>query len=141
MENLTTLCPNCHHRVEAAVRVRSGLAGLAYTLGHLAPFFLMCDTGDLGVHSDPQLAFADGKPAVVLYDQTPGGIGLSQRLFELHDELLKQAYDLVAGCKCSDGCPSCIGPGGQGLASPNVSEAAVYGGKRETIALLGALQH
>ncbi len=59
MDNLTTLCPNCHHRAEAAVRVRSGLAGLAYTLGHLAPFFLMCDAGDLGVHSDPQLSFAE----------------------------------------------------------------------------------
>ena len=66
LENLTTLCPTCHHRVEAAVRVRSGLAGLAYALGHLAPFFLMCDTGDLGVHSDPQLDFAEGKPAIIL---------------------------------------------------------------------------
>jgi DEAD/DEAH box helicase domain-containing protein len=141
MDNLTTLCANCHRRVEAAVRVRSGLAGLAYTLGHLAPFFLMCDTGDLGVHSDPQLAFADGKPAVVLYDQAPGGIGLSQRLFELHDELLSRAHELVAGCACSDGCPSCIGPGGQGLVAVERGEATIYGGKRETIALLETLQH
>jgi DEAD/DEAH box helicase domain-containing protein len=140
MENLTTLCPNCHHRVEAAVRVRSGLAGLAYTLGHLAPFFLMCDTADLGVHSDPQLAFAEGKPAIVLYDQAPGGIGLSQRLFELHDELLARASELVAGCACSDGCPSCIGPGGQGLSTADRGEEPVYGGKRETVALLDSLQ-
>jgi DEAD/DEAH box helicase domain-containing protein len=140
MDNLTTLCPNCHHRVEAAVRVRSGLAGLAYALGHLAPFFLMCDTADLGVHSDPQLAFAEARPSIVLYDQAPGGIGLSQRLFELHDDLLARAHELVAGCACSDGCPSCIGPGGQGLVSVERSEATVYGGKRETVALLEALQ-
>jgi DEAD/DEAH box helicase domain-containing protein len=139
MDNLTTLCSNCHHLAEAAVRVRSGLAGLAYTLGHLAPFFLMCDLGDLGVHSDPQLFFAEGKPAIVLYDQAPGGIGLSQRLFDLHDELLARANELVSVCTCSDGCPSCIGPGGQGLAVNRTGYDIVYGGKRETLALLEAL--
>jgi DEAD/DEAH box helicase domain-containing protein len=139
MDNLTTLCPTCHHRVEAAVRVRSGLAGLAYALGHLAPFFLMCDMGDLGVHNDPQLELAEGKPAIVLYDQAPGGIGLSQRLYELHDELLKRAKELISSCACNDGCPSCIGPGGQGLAINRTGDEVVYGGKRETLALLEEL--
>ena len=53
LENLTTLCPSCHHKVEQNVRMRSGLAGLAYVLGNLAPLFLMCDTGDLGTHVEP----------------------------------------------------------------------------------------
>lgn len=139
MNNLVTLCANCHHRAEAAVRVRSGLAGLAYALGHLAPFLLMCDINDLGVHSDTRLAFTEGKPTVVFYDQAPGGIGLSQRLFELHDQLLAQARDLVAGCACREGCPSCIGPGGQGLITIPADDVAQYGGKSETLALLEAL--
>ena len=139
LDNLITLCPACHRRVEAAVRVRSGLAGLAYALGNLAPFFLMCDTGDLGVHSDPQLDFAEGKPAIILYDQAPGGIGLSQPLFELHDELLGRAMELISTCACNDGCPSCIGPGGQGLAINRTGYEVVYGGKRETLALLEVL--
>jgi DEAD/DEAH box helicase domain-containing protein len=139
MDNLTTLCPTCHHRVEAAVRVRSGLAGLTYALGHMAPFFLMCDMGDLGVHSDAQLDLAEGKPAIVLYDQAPGGIGLSQRLYELHDEILTHAKELVSTCACKDGCPSCIGPGGQGLAVNRAGDEVVYGGKRETLALLEVL--
>ncbi len=129
LENLITLCPACHQRVETVVRVRSGLAGLAFSLGHLAPFFLMCDIGDLGVHSDPQCAFADGQPTVLLYDHVPAGIGLSQRLFELHLELIGRAHELVSACECSDGCPSCVGPGGE----------SGLGGKRETIAILSAL--
>lgn len=129
IENLVTLCHACHQQVETAVRVRSGLAGLAYTLGHLAPFFLMCDVGDLGVHSDPQAPLAEGQPAIVLYDQIPAGIGFSQRLFELHDELVRRAYELVQSCECSDGCPSCVGPGGE----------AGMGGKEETLAILKAL--
>lgn len=138
IDNLVTLCHACHRQVEAAVRVRSGLAGLAYVLGHLAPFFLMCDAGDLGVHSDPQAAFANGSPAVALYDQAPGGIGLSQRLFELHADLLAQARELIAACPCADGCPSCVGPGGVGL--PDVPAEADYGGKQEALAILDALQ-
>jgi DEAD/DEAH box helicase domain-containing protein len=129
LENLATLCPSCHRRAESAVRVRSGLAGLAFVLGHLAPLFLMCDVGDLGVHADPQLSLADGRPGVVLYDQVPAGMGFSQRLFELHAELAARARELVAACECQDGCPSCVGPGGESGA----------GGKGETLAILQAL--
>ena len=43
LSNLITLCRTCHRRAELAVRMRSGLAGLAFVLGNLAPLFLMCD--------------------------------------------------------------------------------------------------
>ncbi|MFM8321828.1 MAG: Zn-binding domain-containing protein, partial [Chloroflexota bacterium] len=137
LDNLVTLCHDCHMRAEAAVRVRSGLSGLAYALGHLAPFFLMCDVEDLGVHHDPQAAFAGGRPAVAIYDHAPGGIGLSTRLFELHAGLLQRALELVRACPCTDGCPSCTGPGGQGLGAP--TQEAAFGGKAETLAILERL--
>jgi DEAD/DEAH box helicase domain-containing protein len=129
MDNLVTLCPACHRRAELGVRMRSGLAGLASILAHLSPFFLMCDARDVGVHSDPHSPLADGRPTVVIYDHVPAGIGFSERLFEIHDELMGRAYELVAACECVDGCPSCVGPAGEdGM-----------GGKRETLAILGAL--
>ena len=129
LENLTTLCPACHRRAEAAVRVRSGLAGLAFVMGHLAPLFLMCDGRDLGIHADPQSPLGEGMPTVAIYDQVPAGIGLSQHLFEVHGELVRRAYELVCDCPCQDGCPSCVGPGGEtGL-----------GGKDETRAILELL--
>ncbi len=127
--NLITVCNSCHRKIETAVRVRSGLAGLAFTLGNLAPLFLMCDIGDLGIHSDPQSSLAEGKPAVILYDLIPGGIGLSERLYDIHLDLMKRGRELVESCGCDDGCPSCVGPGGEGG----------LGGKRETLALLKEL--
>jgi len=137
LDNLVTLCPACHQRVESAVRVRSGLSGLAYVLGHLAPLFLMCDTRDLGVHSDPQSNIAvaiggssTGSPTVVIYEMIPAGIGFSQRLFECHDEIIASARELIRGCECQDGCPSCVGPGGE--------EGS--GGKIETLAILERLE-
>ncbi len=129
LDNLVTLCAACHQRAEARVRVRSGLAGLGYALSHLAAFFLMCDPRDLGVFTDPAWAAVGGLPSVVLYDQVPAGIGFSQRLFEIHDELMARALELVRGCPCEGGCPSCVGPGGEnGL-----------GGKEETTRILEML--
>ncbi len=131
LANLITLCSSCHRKVETAVRVRSGLAGLAFTLGNLAPLFLMCDIGDLGIHSDPQSSLSEGRPTVILYDLIPGGIGLSERLYDIHAELLKRGRELVEACECDEGCPSCVGPGGEnGL-----------GGKKETLALLKELSN
>jgi DEAD/DEAH box helicase domain-containing protein len=127
IHNLITLCPSCHHRVEMSLRMRSGLAGLAYTLGHLAPLFLMCDIHDLGSLSEPQSQIANSNPAVILYDQVPAGVGFCQQLFDLHDILIQRASELISQCECKDGCPSCVGPAGE-----NGS-----GGKKETLALLG----
>ena len=129
LDNLVTLCPECHRQAEQNVRMRSGLAGLASVLGQLAPLFLMCDSGDLGVHFDPQAEFTEGAPTVVLYDLVPAGIGFSQKLFEIHAELVLRALELVQDCPCEDGCPSCVGPAGENGA----------GGKQETLAILQAL--
>jgi len=126
LENLLTVCASCHQKVENAVRMRSGLSGLAYALGHLAPLLLMCDTRDLGVHADAQSDIAEGAPVVVIYELIPAGIGFSQRLFECHDELIANAHQLIQSCECQDGCPSCVGPGGEGGA----------GGKAETLAII-----
>jgi DEAD/DEAH box helicase domain-containing protein len=126
LENLVTLCHDCHRKAEANVRMRSGLAGLAYVLGQLAPLFLMCDPGDLGVYYDPQAAFTEAQPTVALYDLVPAGIGFSQKLFELHDELIARALELVQECGCEDGCPSCVGPAGENG----------VGGKLEALAIL-----
>ena len=42
--------------------------------------------------------------------RSPAAIGLSERLWERHDELLAAAAELIAACGCDGGCPSCTGP-------------------------------
>jgi len=129
LDNLTTLCPSCHKQAEANVRMRSGLAGLAYVLGNLAPLFLMCDAGDLGTHIEPVENQNFGRPTVVLYDSVPAGIGFSEKLYEMHGDLIARALELVSECACEDGCPSCVGPGGENG----------YGGKQEALEILKEL--
>ncbi|HEY8739712.1 MAG TPA: DEAD/DEAH box helicase [Candidatus Dormibacteraeota bacterium] len=85
-----------------------GLQGLANVLRHTASVFLMCDPRDLGVA--PQVRSPQtGGPTIFVYDVFPGGVGLSPRLFDIHDQLLDASADLISGCPCSSGCPSCIG--------------------------------
>jgi DEAD/DEAH box helicase domain-containing protein len=129
LENLSTLCPSCHRKVEQNVHMRSGLAGLAYVLGNLAPLFLMCDPSDLGSHIEPAESTVFGPPSIVLYDLIPAGIGFSQKLFEIHNEMMARGLELVSQCICADGCPSCVGPGGENG----------MGGKAEALAILKEL--
>lgn len=60
-------------------------------------------------------------PTIYLHDNCPGGVGFSEKLFALHDTLLTHALDLVTGCACDGGCPSCVGPAD--LVTPRGKEA------------------
>jgi len=96
---------------------------------------LMCDARDLGTaigerppspgseiewEEAPDLksvtALAEKEffePNLYLYDAYPGGIGFSEPLYRAHELLLKKTRELIAGCPCENGCPSCVGPVGE----------------------------
>lgn len=112
LENLLTLCPTCHRQAEESQRTRSALAGLSYLLANLAPLYLMCDPADIRVTAEIRNPLTQA-PTVVLYETVPAGVGFSQRLFQLHPELLASALELVNSCRCEDGCPACVGPAGE----------------------------
>jgi DEAD/DEAH box helicase domain-containing protein len=107
---------------------QNGLRALKNALRSIATLLLMCDPRDLGAalgENDPEMAgeataLADSsrsqplfEPNLYLYDNYPGGIGLAQPLYELHDELLEKTLALVHHCACLEGCPSCVGPVGE----------------------------
>jgi len=52
------------------------------------------------------------EPRVFIYDNYPGGIGFSEPLFRMHLELLARTRELISGCECERGCPTCVGPVG-----------------------------
>ncbi len=88
---------------------RTVMTRLGHLLRNVAPVFLLCDVGDLGVAErarDPDL----GAPALYLYDAYPGGSGLAEGFRDDAERILRGCRDLVAGCVCERGCPSCIGP-------------------------------
>ncbi len=112
LDNLVTLCPSCHRRAEASQQTRSALGGLAYVLGNLAPLYLMCDPGDIYVSAESRNPLTQA-PTIVIYERVAAGVGFSRRLYELHDQLLASAAEMVKDCRCRLGCPACVGPPGE----------------------------
>ena len=138
-----------------------GFLGAAYAMHYIAALLTMSERQDLGRavgDSDSTWSAtvgADGRgsaqnfdgqpvdvargvkefrPTVYLYDNYPGGVGLSAPLFDLRHQVVERACNLVAGCDCSHGCPACIGPI---LAS---DEERGYSPKRAALAVLDLLR-
>jgi DEAD/DEAH box helicase domain-containing protein len=115
---------------------RDGVVGLAFAMKNVAQLLLMCDGHDIGLSVDggslnrsmrtggtgsvPEALAAE--PNVFIYDNYPGGIGFSRPLFEMHDLLLARTQELIAGCECQSGCPSCVGP--EGNTGPHAKQVA-----------------
>jgi DEAD/DEAH box helicase domain-containing protein len=88
--------------------MEEGLIGVANVLRHVAPLHVMCDVMDL--HVVPQVkAVHSGKPTIFLYDRYPGGIGLSEHVYNEFHFLLEEAERMIQQCLCESGCPSCVG--------------------------------
>jgi DEAD/DEAH box helicase domain-containing protein len=85
------------------------LAGTGRALQAVASVLLMTDPRDLGLVAQVRSPHAEA-PTIYLYEAVPGGVGLAERLWERHAELVAGATDLVATCGCQGGCPSCTGP-------------------------------
>jgi DEAD/DEAH box helicase domain-containing protein len=119
---------------------RDGVIGLAHAMKNVAPLLLMCDGHDLGMSIDGLSVDGGNRvggtvrgelprelsatPTIFLYDSYPGGIGFSEPLFGMHEPLLERTLDLIAGCPCESGCPSCVGP--EGATGPMAKAAALH---------------
>ena len=107
-----------------------GLRGVGRALETVSTLALMCDPRDLGATLGDAASTDDGdeeavaiprkvrggpqpgyRPTLFLYEHTPGGIGLSERIYEQREELLARALRLIESCPCDGGCPTCVGPG------------------------------
>jgi DEAD/DEAH box helicase domain-containing protein len=85
------------------------LIGMSRIAQTTAALLLMSDPRDIGVLAQVQAPFT-GRPTLYLYDTVPGGVGLSERLFAMVDDLLQACRQAVESCPCADGCPACVGP-------------------------------
>lgn len=89
----------------------------------------MADPQDL--HVVPQVkAEHNEKATIFFYDQYPGGIGLSKKIYEEMPAVLKEAKKMVGNCSCEYGCPSCIG-----------TESHAHNSKRDVMKILSLLEN
>jgi len=94
---------------------QSGLVGIANAMRAVAALALMSDPRDIGyaITEDIVSSLEKWEPDLFLYDNYPGGAGLSAPLFRLREKLVELSVQLIAACQCESGCPSCVGPAGE----------------------------
>jgi DEAD/DEAH box helicase domain-containing protein len=104
---------------------RDGVVGLSFAMRQIAQLLLMCDRHDIGIsigsgeqgeqtdltRTGQPVTLSD-EPRIFVYDNYPGGVGFSEPLFRMDDALRRRTHDLIAGCECQHGCPTCVGPVG-----------------------------
>lgn len=87
----------------------AALIGAGRAIQTVAAVLLMVDPRDLGLVAQARSPHHDA-PTIYLYEAVPGGVGLSERLWARHSELMEGAAQLVRACGCDAGCPACTGP-------------------------------
>src|SRR3954452_23101642 len=88
-------------------RLLGTLHAAEHAMISLLPLWAMCDRWDIGGLST-NIHPETGRPTVFIYDGHPGGVGIAERGFDQCEGLVRDTAELLSGCPCSDGCPSCV---------------------------------
>jgi DEAD/DEAH box helicase domain-containing protein len=90
-----------------AARAPGALHAMEHAAIGLLPLFTICDRWDVGGVS---IAWHDdvGSAAVFVYDGYPGGAGIAELGFDAADRHLDATLEVIEGCACHGGCPSCV---------------------------------
>jgi DEAD/DEAH box helicase domain-containing protein len=83
--------------------------GIEHAMIGIMPFYVMCDRWDIGGFSTSVYP-ETGEATIFIYDGFEGGIGLSEKGYELFPDLLEATYKVIKDCPCEseNGCPACI---------------------------------
>jgi DEAD/DEAH box helicase domain-containing protein len=93
--------------LEQMPKVLASLHAAEHALIAMLPLYAMCDRWDIGGLST-NVHFQTRGPTVFVYDGHPGGVGISERGFAVFSDWVADTQQLVAGCPCESGCPSCV---------------------------------
>lgn len=86
-----------------------GLRGCAHLLRQIIPVWIMSDPADIRSVAMVKSPYQQ-LPTIYIYDNYPGGVGFSRKIYFMFDEIIKSALEYLNKCPCKAGCPSCVGP-------------------------------
>lgn len=103
-----TLPETLHAKIRRARRHwMGGLHAAEHAAIHMMPLLAMCDRRDVGGLSTTEHQDT-GAATIFIYDGYRGGVGITEKGYELFPELAAATEAMVRDCPCEDGCPSCI---------------------------------
>ena len=87
--------------------------GLAYAIKNAAMMVTMTERDDIDVIVSNNALIPNGsreeEVSLFIYDKYEGGLGYSEKIYDLIPQIVDAAIRMVGGCACEDGCPACVG--------------------------------
>lgn len=87
--------------------------GISYAMKNAAMMVTMTERDDIDVVISNNALIpdfsADEVVSLYIYDKYEGGLGYSEKIYELVPQIVDNAIRMVKGCSCEDGCPACVG--------------------------------
>ncbi|XP_062159413.1 uncharacterized protein LOC133866791 isoform X4 [Alnus glutinosa] len=89
---------------------RGGLHAASHALLNVVPLHIICNSSDLAPECPNPHDRRYYPERILLYDQHPGGLGVSVQVQPIFTELLTAALELLSSCYClgDAGCPNCV---------------------------------
>lgn len=79
---------------------------IAFTLETSSQMITMTSVNDIG---SAKTIDENKDEYICLYDKYQGGLGFSEKIFNLMPQVIDNAIKMIKGCRCEIGCPACIG--------------------------------
>ncbi|XP_014494554.1 uncharacterized protein LOC106756587 isoform X7 [Vigna radiata var. radiata] len=96
--------------VKQAYDFRGGLHAASHAILHVVPLHITCNLSDLAPECPNPHDARFYPERILIYDQHPGGCGISVRVQPYFTKFLEAALELLTCCCCSAevGCPNCV---------------------------------
>lgn len=83
--------------------------GLGFAIQNAAMMTTMTTNEDIAVGIVTEVEGNRDITSICLYDLFVGGMGYSEKSFDLIADIIQNAIKMVKGCRCKDGCSACVG--------------------------------
>ncbi|CAN6470692.1 unnamed protein product [Victoria cruziana] len=102
------------------IPLRAGLHAASHAILNLVPLYIMSNSSDLGTECANPHESRYFPARLLLYDQQPGGVGISAQVQPVFGDILIAALELIRSCSCfgDKGCPNCV----QNFSCPEYNE-------------------
>jgi DEAD/DEAH box helicase domain-containing protein len=99
--------PDFTEDLDSERRLLGSLHAAEHSLIALLPLWAMCDRWDIGGLST-NVHYQTGAPTIFVYDGHAGGVGITERGYDVFAGWVDDTARMLRGCPCLDGCPSCV---------------------------------